>query len=92
MKYRVGDFVMVKPTIEVGIYGNETGPKECHFAQGMLKYRGRVFQIREVTPYHRYTLDGIPYYWVDEMLDPACEPVDLDGLDFNDLGKELFGD
>ena len=83
---------MVKPDIEVGVYGNETGPKECHFTDGMLKYRGCVFSIKEVTICSRYELNGIPYYWVDDMLDPVCEPVDLDGLDFNDLGKELFGD
>ena len=96
MKYRVGDFVMVKPDIKVGLYGNETGPKECYFNDAMLKYRGFIFEIGSIYSdrYHLKDdrLRANPYCWVDDMLDPVCEPVDLDGFDFNDFGKELFGD
>ncbi len=91
MKYSVGDFVMVKPTIEIGNYGNEGAPKVCYFAPGMMKYRGCIFEIKRIES-DRYLLRDAGYYWVDDMLDPVCEPMDLDGLDFNDFGKELFGD
>ena len=87
---------MVKPTIEVGHYGNEGGPKVCYFNDAMLRYRGFIFEIDSIYSgrYHLKStiFPSIPYCWVDDMLDPAYEPIDLDGLDFSNFGKELFGD
>lgn len=64
-KFKVGDRVRVKNTEGGTISG------DYWFDSDMIKYIGEEFTIKRNCYDGAYKLEGIPYYWVEDWLEPA---------------------
>lgn len=73
MGLKIGDVVLVKPTLEVGCrYGKPLDGMRCYFAEGMHDHKGKLATVIEITNEDRYKLkfdDGVSvYYFTEDML------------------------
>ncbi len=75
MKFKVGDKVRVKKNLLLGEYYDE-----YRFVTDMLQYRGKIFEIVEVSDNY-YRLKGCvhfkygPRYFTDAMVEPVNETI-----------------
>lgn len=67
MKYKTGDLVRVREDLKSSYYYGYQ-----YFSDEMVKYKGGVSTITRQND-KGYILDGMPYLWTDEMLEPAEE-------------------
>ena len=85
MKYKVGDKVTIKNDLNF----NDDNDEYCVMKE-MIDQSGKQFSVAEVGSNY-YRLDGINFYWTDEMLEqPDLYYVQVEPNDYGFLNEKAF--